>query len=276
MPIPKKKTTDARSDDDEELLAPVDPTPLKLNRDFVERTRGGSSRGWVWFFVILLLLGGGAYAYVRYQNRSVVPAETPAPDRQQVAAPSGEVGSVDQIVSRLSKHILLPDGEQPTIARVVDVEQLKQKYRFYAKAKNGDLLVVYGEWAVVYDPSADIIVNVAALDPSQPSDFVASSTPAQQPTTTAPVTLEIRNGSGVTGLAAKVASDLKSNQSVSVVKTGNAANQSYKATVIVDLGAGQARLQELAQSLKAQVVTLLPEGEGASQAQAVVILGSGG
>lgn len=276
MPISKKKTADVSPDDDEELLAPVDPTPLKLNRDFVERTKSRPIRGWGWFLLLIVLFGGGAYAYVRYQNRGAEPAATPVPQRQQVAAPSGEVGSVDQIVSRLSKHILLPEGEQPTIARVVDVEQLKQKYRFYARAKNGDLLVVYGEWAVVYDPSADIIVNVAALDPSQPSDFVASSTPAQQPTTTAPVTLEIRNGSGVTGLAAKVAQDLKSNPSASVVKTGNAANQNYKATVIVDLGAGQARLQELAQSLKAQVVTALPEGEAQSQAQALVILGSGG
>ncbi len=89
------------------------------------------------------------------------------------AATQAEVKSLVEKVSRL---LIVPTDETPTVATVSDPDALKNQ-AFFADAKKGDKVLIYSnaKKAVLYDPSVDKIVNVAPLttetesNPSAPS-----------------------------------------------------------------------------------------------------------
>ena len=68
------------------------------------------------------------------------------------------------VVARVSKLIILPEGEQPTLAVVTDPEKLKDQ-PFFAHAKKGDKILIYpnAKKAILYDPVADKIIEVAPV-----------------------------------------------------------------------------------------------------------------
>jgi hypothetical protein len=74
------------------------------------------------------------------------------------------------LLSKISKHIELPDGEQPSIATVSDKEKLKDQ-AFFKDAQNGDTVLIYtnAKEAILYRDSEDKIVKVApiAIDTTQ-------------------------------------------------------------------------------------------------------------
>jgi hypothetical protein len=72
---------------------------------------------------------------------------------------------INEVVKKVSRHILLPTGEQPTLASVSDVAKVKDQ-PFFANAQNDDKVLVYTQArkAYLYRPSKDIIVEVAPLN----------------------------------------------------------------------------------------------------------------
>ena len=82
---------------------------------------------------------------------------------------------INDTVNKVSKLILLPPGEQPTLAIVNDAS----KYNgtpFFKNAANGDRLLVYAQAheAILYRPSINKIIAVAPL--SVNSQPLSSST----------------------------------------------------------------------------------------------------
>ena len=72
--------------------------------------------------------------------------------------------NVDQLVASVGKLMLLPQSEEPTVATVSDLEALKGQ-AFFENAAIGDKVLMYpkaGE-AVLYDPSADKVIQVGPL-----------------------------------------------------------------------------------------------------------------
>ena len=74
------------------------------------------------------------------------------------------------IVRLVSKHIVLPEGEDPTLATVTDAEKLKDQ-PFFAHAKIGDKVLIYtnARKAILYNPQSDKLVEVAPLNIGNPS-----------------------------------------------------------------------------------------------------------
>jgi hypothetical protein len=74
-----------------------------------------------------------------------------------------------RIVEAVGKLIQLPVGETPIIATVTDPAKLTGQ-PFFKDAKKGDQLLMYNaaHEAILYDPVADIIVNVTQLSIGQP------------------------------------------------------------------------------------------------------------
>lgn len=96
----------------------------------------------------------------------------------------------------------------------------------------------------------------------------------QPPAPTAPITVEIRNGTPTAGLAKKAGSILGNEEVYTVSKVGNAVKDTYAKTVVVTNSTTQlAQAQELAKMFSAEVATL-PKGEAAPQADMLVILGA--
>jgi len=74
------------------------------------------------------------------------------------------------LIERVSELIVLPEGEEPTVATVADLEKL-QNQPFFAHAKRGDKVIIYtqAKKAILYDPAAHKIVEVAPLNiPANP------------------------------------------------------------------------------------------------------------
>lgn len=72
------------------------------------------------------------------------------------------------LISKVSRLIVLPEGETPTIATVSDPEKLKDQ-PFFTKAKIGDKVLIFpnSQKAILYDPANDIIVEVAPVNIGQ-------------------------------------------------------------------------------------------------------------
>lgn len=78
-----------------------------------------------------------------------------------------------RIVEKVKSHIRIPEGVEPTVARIVDVNALRQRNAFYNNAENGDYLVVTPERAILFDPEGDRIIDVVPVQ-------IQPNPPAQQ------------------------------------------------------------------------------------------------
>lgn len=81
-----------------------------------------------------------------------------------------------KLVETVGKIILLPTGEQPTIATVTDPSKLTDQ-NFFANAKVGDKVLVYAtaKTAYLFDPTANKIINVAPITTDQTAPSVSGA-----------------------------------------------------------------------------------------------------
>lgn len=103
-------------------------------------------------------LAGGYYFYNRAERLSTELAEV-RPEEQRTE------DDVAGVIEDVSKLIVLPQDEQPTVATVSDPEKLRDQ-EFFANAKQGDRVLIYtnARKAILYDPVAHKIIEVAPLN----------------------------------------------------------------------------------------------------------------
>jgi len=70
----------------------------------------------------------------------------------------------NQLLGEMRSIIKLPDGEDPVVATITDISQLKDK-DFYKDAEDGDRVVVFpnAKKAYIYRPETKTIINVGAF-----------------------------------------------------------------------------------------------------------------
>lgn len=203
------------------------------------------------FIGIALLLATvpSLYFYTKYQETKRELQNTPAGQKEETA----------KIVALVEKLLVLPDNEEPTLASVTDKEKLKDQ-PFFAKAENGDKVLIYTEAkkAILYRPSQHIIVEVAAVSLGTPSATVASNTTDKQ----ADATFVLYNGTNIVGLTKSYETTLKKLIPQAVVTDrDNAKKRDYQTTLVVDIsGVKAAEAADIAKKLGA-TVGVLPEGE---------------
>ena len=103
-------------------------------------------------FVSVLSVGSAVYFYnVASENK-----QTTAKQSQK---------EVDSLLTTVSKLIVLPEGEKPTIATVTDPEKLKNQ-AFFAHAKKGDKVLIFpiAKKAILFDPVNNKILEVAPIN----------------------------------------------------------------------------------------------------------------
>lgn len=129
--------------------------------------------------LLLLLVSGGvlgvggwyAYSWIaaeRVKNREApqevsASSTTPLPD---TGARTAEL-TPEEAVAAVAKLIDLPQDEQPTVATVTDPALLKDQ-PFFARAKNGDIVLLYtnAKKAYLYDPVANRLKEVSPISTS--------------------------------------------------------------------------------------------------------------
>ena len=71
----------------------------------------------------------------------------------------------DAVIQKVGQLMVLPTDEEPTVATVTDLNALKGQ-PFFTGAKMGDKVLIYtnAKKAILYDPVANKIVNVAPIN----------------------------------------------------------------------------------------------------------------
>ena len=103
--------------------------------------------------LIIIALGGlSYYLYTELGNLKKNP--------QQAAQKE-----VADLLNQVGKLVVLPEGENPTVATVADPEKLKEQ-PFFSRAKKGDKVLIYtnARKAILYDPVNNKIVEIAPIN----------------------------------------------------------------------------------------------------------------
>lgn len=91
----------------------------------------------------------------------------------------GEVVAIEtkQIVADISKFIVLPAHETPTLATVSDPAKLRDQ-KFFANAETGDKVLLYqaSQKAILWRPSTKKVIEISSLSTSRPVDNNPSTT----------------------------------------------------------------------------------------------------
>lgn len=80
----------------------------------------------------------------------------------QHPASSANADPVTQAISAVERHILLPQGERPQVARVTDLSQLSN-IPFFGNALVGDEVLVYckSSLSILYSPAREKVIEVS-------------------------------------------------------------------------------------------------------------------
>jgi hypothetical protein len=110
------------------------------------------------FGVLILLLiiatSAGVYFFMQYQNlKKIVGNPTDVAKNE-----------AKMLVEKVGQYMTLPTDEEPTIVTVTDIEKVKDQ-PFFAKAKNGDKVIVYkiAKKAILYSATENKILEVGPL-----------------------------------------------------------------------------------------------------------------
>lgn len=150
--ISSRTTRPPQPEFDESPVESFVPAPAPPMRPLSARPSSGRKpRRWVPIIVVVILLGAGGYVFATRGGWLGGPVPTAADETAD-------------LVSRVGKHLVLPENETPTSATVTDLSKLKDQ-PFFAKAKIGDRVLIYttSRKAILYDPVADLIVEVAPV-----------------------------------------------------------------------------------------------------------------
>ena len=221
------------------------------------------------FIVGVILLVGvlGANSYrLSKQNRVLgLQLETLKQDPQSIAKEE-----IKQLTEKLSKLVVLPEGEEPVVATVTDREKLKDQPVF-AKAENGDKILIYAkaQKAYIYSPTKNVLVDVVPVNIGN-----------QQLTITGvdeknPLEIALVNGSKNNGITGELEKRINEKQipGVKVVSKATAKVDSYEKTLVLDIdGKHGSQAKELAQLVGGVVVT--ESTESFPKADLMIIVGA--
>lgn len=108
--------------------------------------------------LLLVLAGSTAYFYRQYLKVKQ--------NSQQAIQEANQ-----NLINQVSKLIVLPTGETPTIATVTDPEKLRKEQAFFAHASLGDKVLIYtgARKAYMYNPTQNKIIEVAPINIGAPA-----------------------------------------------------------------------------------------------------------
>ncbi|MFA6325041.1 MAG: hypothetical protein WCX46_02325 [Candidatus Paceibacterota bacterium] len=101
--------------------------------------------------LLIFVSGLGVYYFIKYRQLT----------RDPNAIAKKETA---ELVSTVSKLIMLPEGESPAVATVQDKEKLSSE-PFFANALNGDKVLIYyaAKKAFLYRPDTNKVIEAAPL-----------------------------------------------------------------------------------------------------------------
>lgn len=218
---------------------------------FTNGIKGFTKYLYVGLFIILIgVTAWSLFGYNQVKQKLVL---LTSPEAQQEMNEQ----KANEVIEKVGQLMILSTEEKPTVATIQDAMALAKDQPFFRDANNGDKVLLYRDKAIIYNPTENMIVNVGPVF----AQNLAVET----------IALDIRNGTGVSGEAGKLANELDTNSNYRVVSVGNANNSEYKETVVINMR--EKNIDALVEELDAKIVESMPEGEVATSADVVVIIG---
>lgn len=181
-----------------------------------------------------------------------------------------------QTLAKLKEMMVLPE-EEPVVAQVQDADLLSKQQNFYEQAKNGDFLFLFPTAlkAVLFREYENKIINSGPIYIQNQNVTNADAKEVQEP-----LTVELRNGSGIKGYAKVMQDQIQKDDPAKVLmikKLTTASKDDYRENSLIDLSKGKllpSSKQEMERYFKTSSTQVLPEGEAGSTADILIILGT--
>jgi hypothetical protein len=128
----------------------------------MKKKRWVAVRNGRWVFDQYLMAGiVSALAVVTLVFSVISSAIASAPEPSMNGSESDQVRG---IIDRVSRHIIIPADETPSVATVTDLEAVRSDQPvLFANAELGDRVLIWSRQIVVYSESKDIVVAAASL-----------------------------------------------------------------------------------------------------------------
>lgn len=242
----------------------------------IDKKRIIITAGIISLFIFSLL--PGVYFYSKYQTSEKLLRQYPLLLQDDPKA----------IIRLVGQLIDLPQDEEPILATVTDVDQVKNQ-AFFAKAKNGDKVLIYNkaQKAILYDPVANKILEVGPLiNPPSPTVLPETQEQTSSPSATlspTPSTKSERvykvtfyNGTQTVGLTGVIANILKDKMpDLEIIAREDANKKDYAKTQVIDLtGSSKEKAEEIARILSAEVSALPSEERKPEESDFLIIVGA--
>ena len=184
---------------------------------------------------VLLVLGTVVYTRNITKQNKILGAQIEALKKDPQSIAKEEIKG---LVEKLSKLVVLPEGEDPVVATVTDKEKLKDQPVF-AKAENGDKILIYAkaQKAYIYRVDKNLLIDVVPVNIGN-----------QQLTITGvdeknPLEIALVNGSKNTGMTGELEKRIEEKKipGVKVVSKATAKSDAYEKTLVFDIDGKHAK-----------------------------------
>lgn len=150
-------------------------------RNSSNSSAGGFSKRSVLIILIVAVLAiAGTFALYIHSQKQIKALQQDLAKQQQDPVTSGKDDN-QKLVDEVSKLVIVPKDETPTIATVSDLSKLKNQ-PFFDKAQVGDKVLIYAkaQTAILFRPSEHKIIELAPLSSTQ-SNTQTNTQPSTNP-----------------------------------------------------------------------------------------------
>jgi len=226
----------------------------------------------LWKILILAIIAAAVWSFYNYHQTKQKVAALTDPEAQSDLISKER----DALIKKVSEIILLPEDEDPSIALVSDVETLRANQPFFRNSENGDQVLVYTDRAIIYRKSEHKIINIGPVTGATAPPEIATANEENIPVSVENkeeviITVDIRNGSGVSGVAGALGKKLESNNKYEIINIGDAERDTYVDTLLIN--PSNLDVSSLEEELGISSTDIFPSGVKDSTADIVIIIG---
>jgi hypothetical protein len=238
-------------------------------------------------YALIVLVGIGLIAsfgflvYRHYKLQREYAVTKPVSSQASLGIDTDEA---KRVIDEVRALVVVPTGEEPTVARITDVNRLSGQ-QFFAQAQNGDHVLVYqnAKRAILFRESENKIVevttvNIAGTPTPEPVVAGAEATPSPEltPVVTTPITRHtvfLLNGLGDQGSLSAFRQRIEQ-QTPELQVVGEATGKkTYEKTLFVDIaGDKESEANDYSQRLNIGISTY-PEGEDRYSSDFLIVVG---
>ena len=147
--------------------------PKKLNK----------KKKWNIILIVIIIFAVGLIVRSEQSRRSAVQQmEDTLRQLEEIKAASQRSGDdvANEVLEKVNVLINIPLDPKPTVAKITDINRLKEANEFFGAAENDDYLILTGDRAILYDPDRNIVLDMAPFRINRESPSPSPTESSQQ------------------------------------------------------------------------------------------------